>query len=107
MSSEVGQRKFTVVVLAAVMVGLVAFVGACALVYETGWLNSDDDVGYPVGSPPLLPPIWSPDGTKIVLDWWSGSYLVEARNDDVELTRIYVENDWERIYPHISQTAHG
>ena len=102
MDSDFVQRKYLVVILASVVVGLVAFVGACALVYETGWLSSDDDVGYPVGSPPLLPPIWSPDGTKIVLDWWSGSYLVEARYDGVELTRIYVENEWERIYPHIS-----
>ena len=102
MNGSVARQKYLIVVLAAVVVGLAAFVGACALVYSTSWLISDDGGWYPVGAPPLLPPHWSPDGTRIVLDWWSGSYLVDARYDDVVLTEIVVEGKRERVDPHIS-----
>ena len=102
MSSDFIKRKYLIVVLAAAVVGLVAFVGACALVYSTNWLSSDESDSYPVAESPLVPPHWSPDGTKIVLDSWWGPYLVDASSDGTELRKIVVGGHRERIYPRIS-----
>ena len=79
-----------------------AFVGACAVVDETGWLSDDGDVWYSVGSPPLLPPHWSPDGTNLILDWWSGSYLVDVTSNATTLTEINLQGRRERVFPHIT-----
>ena len=49
MDSDFVQRKYLVVILASVVVGLAAFVGACALVYSTNWF-SDEEFGDLIGS---------------------------------------------------------
>ena len=102
MNSNFVQRKYIVVILASVVMGLAAFVGACALVYSTNWFSSDESDSYPVAESPLVPPHWSPDGTKIVLDSWWGPYLVDASSDGTELRKIVVGGHRERIYPRIS-----
>ena len=102
MSSGVASRKYVVVVLAAVVVGLAAFVGACALVYTSNQSSNDDGGWYPVGEPAPLPPRWTPDGTKIVLDSWWGPYLVDVSADPPKLTEVVVGKQQERFYPHIS-----
>ena len=96
------QRKFLVVVLAAVVVGLVAFVGACVLVYSTTRSEDGDGGWYPVGEPPFIPPQWTPDGTKIVFDSWWGLYLIDVSYDATTLRKIVAGGQWERFYPHIS-----
>ena len=102
MNSNFVQRKYIVVVLASVVVGLAAFVGACALIYSTNSYSSEEFGGYPFVEPPLVPPQWSPDGTKIVMDWWSGPHLVEASSDGTILRKVFTGEGQERIYPRIS-----
>ena len=88
--------------LASVMVGLAAFVGACVLVYSTTRSEDGDGGWYPVGEPPLIPPQWTPDGTKIVFDSWWGLYLIDVSSDATTLRKIVAGGQWERFYPHIS-----
>ena len=95
------QRKFAVIVLAAALVGLVAFVGACALIDSTGWFTSEEPDNYPYAEPPLIPPQWSPDGTKILLDWW-GPFVVDTSSEGAKLRDITIADRAERIYPLIS-----
>ena len=102
MDSDFVQRKYLVVILASVVVGLAAFVGACALVYSTNWFSDEEFGDLIVTAPPLAPPRWSPDGTTIVLHWWRGSYLVDAGSDGARLRRVIVEGNREAIYPRIS-----
>ena len=103
MSRDVAQRKFAVVVLAAVVVGLVAFVGACAVIDSTNWL-SEAEFGDEITDDafPPIPPHWSPDGTTIVLHRGRGSYLVDTGSDGTALRRTVVEGNREAIYPRIS-----
>ena len=91
-----------VVVLASVVVGLAAFVGACALVYSTGWLSIYKPPRGNVVGPSFFPPQWSPDSTKIVMDSWWGPYLVDASSGSAELRKIAVGPRPERFNPRIS-----
>ena len=102
MNSNFVQRKYIVVVLASVVVGLAAFVGACALAKSSHWLGSEEYGEEMIGdASTLLPPHWSPDGTKIVLYWWA-PYLVDASAHGAKLRTIVVGEQWENIYPRIS-----
>ena len=103
MSSDFIKRKFLVVILASVVVGLTVFVGACALVNSSGWFSSEefgDDI-YD-DSLPILPPHWSPDGTTIVLHWSRGSYLVDVGSDGTILRPVIVEERLKAMYPRFS-----
>lgn len=97
------QRKYLVAVLASALVGLVAFVGACALIDSTGWLSDlkfGDDMNTNVAPP--IPPHWSPDGTTIILHRGLGFYQVDADSGGTTLRRSLVEGNREAIDPRIS-----
>ena len=53
-------------------------------------------------SRPFVPPQWSSDGTKIIIDWWEIPYLVDTGPDPPMLKRIVAGNYQERFYPRIS-----
>ena len=89
------------------MVGLVAFVGACAVVYETGWLSTYKPPRGNVIGPSFFPPQWSPDSTKIVMDSWWGPYLIDTSSGSAELSRIVVGQRQERFFPRISPDGSG
>ena len=97
------QRKYMVVVLASMVVGLVAFVGACALAKSSNWFSSEEfgDEIYD-DSFPILPPHWSPDGTTIVLHWSRGSYLVDVGSDGTILRPVIVKERLKAMYPRFS-----
>ena len=98
------QRKYIVVVLAAVVVGLVVFVGACGFVDQINQSRESTihDDWQPVGEVPPFLPVWSLDDTKILLSWWGGSYLVEVGPDSGNPKPIVIEGDREAIYPRMS-----
>jgi len=103
MNDAVAQRRFAIVVLATDLAGLVAFVGACALIDSSGWL-SDEEFGDDITADifPPIPPHWSPDGTTIVLHRGQGSYLVPTGSNGTALRRAVVEGNREALYPRIS-----
>ena len=82
MSSDFIKRKFLVVILASVVVGLAAFVGACAL-FSRGLAVKNLAMTFMTTPSHWLPPHWSPDGTTIVLHWSRGSYLVDVSDGTI------------------------
>lgn len=103
METAVGQRKFLVVVLATVLAGLVAFVGVCAVVYESEWLIDHEGGEEMIGEAPFLfPPQWSMDGSKMIISQLRGGYLVDLSDGNVTLEPIDINGEWDVGHPIIS-----
>ena len=104
MNGEVARRKFAVVVLAAVVVGLVAFVGACTLVNETGWfIDEESEFGAQMTAVgPLIPPNWSSDEVILIFDEQGAPRMIDLNDDNAKLSDVIVGKRWEEIYPSIS-----
>ena len=80
-----------------------AFVGACAVVYETEWLIYKEIGDEVTDNTPLLePPQWSGDGMKIIFNRGWGNYLVELSEVGAILKDITLDEQWDEIYPQIS-----
>ncbi len=80
-----------------------AFVGACAVVYETEWLI-DQEFGDELyaNTPSLHPPKWSKDGLKMIISQGQGSYLVDLSDGGVTLKDVVVKEKWDENYAVIS-----
>lgn len=80
-----------------------AFVGACAVVYETEWLI-DQEFGDELyaNTPSLHPPQWSKDGLKMIISQGQGSYLVDLSDGGVTLKDVVVKEKWDENYAVIS-----
>lgn len=99
MRNNVTQQKFVVGVLASVLVGVVAFVGVCAVVYEG---DVGDGGWYPVFEAPIAQARWSPDGARIIMDTGWYPRLVDASGVETKLPDMVVGGYKERMYPRFS-----